>query len=96
MHTVFGVSSGKRKLGPQKKATIPKNIDRMSIAHLQVESLDAALKETKKAFASFNKKERGQLKREFKEKSNLMDVAYSELKRAQDALNKSIVQKRRD
>ena len=41
------------------------------------------------------KKERGQLKREFKEKSNLMDSAYSELKRAQDALNKSIVQKRR-
>ena len=64
----------------------------MSIAHLQVESLDAALKETKKGFASFNKKERGQVKREFKEKSNLMDGAYSELKRAQDALNKSIVQ----
>ena len=96
MHTVFEVSSGKRKLGPQKKATIPKNIDGMSIAHLQVESLDAALKATKKGFASLNKKERGQLKREFKEKSNLMDGAYNELKRAQDALNKSIVQKRRD
>lgn len=74
MHTVFGVSSGKRKLGPQKKAIIPKNIDRMSIAHLQVESLDAALKETSKGFASSNKKERGQLKKGFKEKSNLMDV----------------------
>ena len=61
VHTVFGVSSGKRKLGPQKKATIPKNIDRMSIAHLQVESVDAALKGTKKGFASSNKKERGQL-----------------------------------
>ena len=49
MHTVFGVSSGKRKLEPQKTATVPKNIDRMSIAHLQIESLDVARKETKKA-----------------------------------------------
>ena len=87
--------SGKRKLGSQKKDTIPSNIERMSIAHLEVESLDAALQDARCRLAQSNTKtERSGCQREFKEKTTLLDGAYSELKHAQDALTKSIKQKK--
>ena len=89
--------SGKRKLGSQKKDTINKNIDRMSVAHIQVESLDAGLKDARNRFRLADTiQERKRLKREFQEKSTLLTGSYSELKRAQDALSKSLSQKKRE
>lgn len=87
--------SGKRKLGTQMKGTIPKNIDRIGIAHLEVESLDTALMDARSRFGLFiTKKERSRCQGEYKEKSTLLDGAYSELKPAQDVLSKSMTQHR--
>ena len=38
-----GEATTKKKLGPQKRETNPKNMDRMNAAHQQVETLDGAL-----------------------------------------------------
>lgn len=72
------------KLGQQKKEMLGKNLERMAVAHEAVERHDAKIEEYKKANDS------SALKRE----KDLMDGAYSELKKAQEAAAKSIKVKR--
>ena len=84
-----------RKLGNQKKDTILKNMDRMSAAHHAVEELDQGMTEIQE---SFNKAkavaDRKKCTEGYERKKLLLDGAYTELKRAQDALSKSIKVKR--
>ncbi len=68
------------RLGKQKKETLGKNLDRMAAAHEAVERHDANIEKYKK------EKEANALKRA----KVLMDGAYSELKKAQEAATKSI------
>ena len=83
------------KLGQQKSDTIGKNLERMAAAHLAVESHDADIQACQKEFKkgkSIKDKNSSTLK--YKREKALMDGAYTELKRAQDATTKSIKTKR--
>ena len=49
-------SAKKRKLGNQKKETLPKNLDRMSAARLAVESIDSEVQECQTKFKAAKNK----------------------------------------
>ena len=90
-----GEATTKKKLGTQKRETIPKNMDRMNAAHQQVETLDGALIKLRQNHSETSSMEqKKKIKKEFENKTALLDGAYSELKRAQEALSKSLSQKR--
>ncbi|KXJ18933.1 hypothetical protein AC249_AIPGENE25670 [Exaiptasia diaphana] len=72
--------------GKQKKNTLGKNLDRMKSAHAEVVSLDEELIQLKKDKNS---------NRAQATTKTLLDGAYTNLKRAQEALSKSIKQRRR-
>ena len=84
------------KLGKQKKETLAKNLERMAAAHAAVETLDAELEKCKQSFqmGNISVKEKSALKAEYNGKKDLMDGAYTELKRAQEASVKAIKIKR--
>ena len=94
LFTKDDIASGS-KLGQQKKDTIAKNLDRMAAAHLAVESHDAEVEKCQKEFKKGKSiKERNESNLKYKRQKTLMDGAYTELKRAQDATVKSIKTKR--
>ena len=72
------------KLGQQKKETLGKNLERMTAAHLALEGHDAKVEELK----------RGNKSSALKREKALMEGAYTELKKAQEAAVKSIKVKR--
>ena len=74
-----------------KKEKHPKNLDRLAAAHSVVESLDSDLQKCQTNFNSVKQQsERKAFTDEYKRKKILLDSAYTELKRAQDATVKSI------
>ena len=84
-----------RKLGSQKKETIPKNLDRMAAAQLAVENQDKEIKKCQEAFKGARSvAEKGKHTQRYNRNKVLMDGSYTELKRAQDATMKSIKVKR--
>ena len=84
-----------RKLGNQKKDTILKNVDRMSAAHQAVEEYDQKVTRIQKRFKEAETiADRRKSTQKYEREKLLMDGAYTELKRAQDALSKSIKVKR--
>lgn len=84
-----------RKLGKQKKDTIPKNVDRMSAAHQAVEEHDQKVTGVQTLFKEATTlPDRKKFTKKYEREKLLMDGAYTELKRAQDALSKSIKVKR--
>ena len=88
------IESG-RKLGQQKSDTIAKNLDRMAAAHLAVERHDGDIEKCQKEFKkgkSLQEKNASTVK--YKRQKALIDGAYTELKRAQEATLKSIKIKR--
>ena len=85
----------KSKKGTQKKQTIPKNLDRMAAAHAAVERLDKEMEEYRELQKRASSKEKEELKKKFGKSKQLLDGAYTELKRAQDAALKSIRGKRK-
>ena len=86
-----------KKLGTQKKDTISKNVERMSAAHHAVECIDQEVEEVQEAFqAAQTLVDRRKYSKEYERKKLLLDGAYTELKRAQDALTKSMKAKERD
>lgn len=83
------------KLGQQKSDTIAKNLDPMAAAHLTVESHDAEIEKCQKEFKkgkSIQEKIASTVK--CKRQKALIEGAYTELKRAQEATLKSIKTKR--
>ena len=76
--------TGASKLGQQKKETLGKNLERMTAAHLALEGHDAKVEELK----------RGNKSSALKREKALMEGAYTELKKAQEAAVKSIKVKR--
>ena len=81
----------------QKKETIPKNLDRMAAAHAAVEKADEELNDCRMNFEKARtEKERQAARQEFEVKQILMDGAYTELKKAQDATTKSVKAKRKE
>ena len=81
----------------QKKETIPKNLDRMAAAHAAVEKADEELNDCRMNFEKARaEKERQAARQEFEVKQTLMDGAYTELKKAQDATIKSVKAKRKE
>ena len=86
-----------KKLGTQKKDTISKNVERMSAAHHAVEGIDQEVEEVQETFqAAQTLVDRRKYSKEYERKKLLLDGAYTELKRAQDALTKSMKAKERD
>ena len=86
-----------KKLGTQKKDTISKNVERMSAAHHAVEGIDQEVEKVQEAFqAAQTLVDRRKYSKEYERKKLLLDGAYTELKRAQDALTKSMKAKERD
>jgi len=78
-------------LGTKKKETLPKNLDRMSAAHLAVESIASEVQECQTKFKAAKKQSQRKLfTDDYKRKKVLLDGAYTELKRAQEATVKSI------
>ena len=78
-------------LGTKKKETLPKNLDRMSAAHLAVESIDSEVQECQTKFkAAKEQSQRTLFAIDYKRKKVLLDSAYTELKRAQKEAVKSI------
>ena len=86
-----------KKLGTQKKDTISKNVERMSAAHHAVEGIDQEVEKVQEAFqAAQTLVDRRKYSKEYERKKLVLDGAYTELKRAQDALTKSMKAKERD
>lgn len=84
------LASGK-KLGKQKQETLPSNLDRMAAAHSAVEAIDADMEGCQKKFKKGKSiQQRKNDTAEYKRQKALMDGAYTELKRAQEATIKSI------
>ncbi|CAH3195265.1 unnamed protein product [Porites evermanni] len=86
-----------KKLGTQKKDTTSKNVERMSAAHHAVEGIDQEVEEVQEAFQAVQTLvDRRKYSKEYERKKLPLDGAYTELKRAQDALTKSMKAKERD
>lgn len=84
---------GLKKIGSQKKETIPKNLQRMETAHLTVERENANLEKYREEFdraKSKSKEEREKIKAQWDKCRVNMDAAYTELKQAQDATLKAL------
>lgn len=83
------------RLGQPKKETLANNLDRMTAAHLVVEAIDAEIQECQTNFSGAKThSERDALNKEYKRKKIIMDGAFTELKRAQEATVKSMKVKR--
>ena len=88
-------SISRRKLGQPKKETLHNNLDRMAAAHLAVEAIDSEIQECQTKFSEAkSSKNRDALRKDYKRKKVILDGAYTELKRAQEATVKSIKVKR--
>ena len=75
---------------PQKKK-LSKNVERMNVAHISVENANKEIEENRQNFKdSRSIQERTSLKNEYVMKKKILDGAYTELKRAQDATLKAI------
>lgn len=83
--------------GRQKKETITENMERMAAAHQAVEELDLKVKNIQDSFkAAKTVALREQNSKKYVKEKLLLDGAYTELKRAQDAITKSIKVKRKE
>ena len=70
----------------QKKETIPKNLDRMAAAHSAVENIDKDIQDSRNSFEKATSiKERNKYRKEYERKKKILDGAYTELKKAQEA-----------
>ena len=82
---------GARKVIEDAKKHFQKKLDRMSAAHLAVESIDSEEQECQAKFKVAKKQSQRKLfTDDYKRKKVLLDGAYTELKRAQEATVKSI------
>ena len=86
-----------KKTGSQKRMTIPKNMDRMEKAHVQVECLDKEITDIRAMYEQAKTKADKQLLREkYEGKKIMLDGAYTELKKAQEALTKALKEKKKE
>ena len=85
---------GMKKIGSQKKETIPNNLQRMETANLNVQRANANLEKVKEEFekAKSTVKEE-KIKKQWKRSKDDMDEAYTKLKQVQDATMKALVVK---
>ena len=82
---------GARKVIEDAKKHCQKKLDRMSAAHLAVVSIDSEVQECQAKFKAAEKQSQRKLfTDDYKRKKVLLDGAYTELKRAQEATVKSI------
>ena len=85
---------GMKKIGSQKKETIPKNLQRMETANLNVQRANANLEKVKEEFEKAKSTvEEEKNKKQWKRSKDDMDEAYTNLKQAQDATMKALVVK---
>lgn len=85
---------GMKKIGSQKKETIPKNLQRMETANLNVQRANANLEKVKEEFEKAKSTvEEEKIKKQWKRSKDDMDEAYTKLKQAQDATMKALVVK---
>ena len=85
---------GMKKIGSQKKETIPKNLQRMETANLNVQRANANLEKVKEEFEKAKSTvEEEKIKNQWKRSKDDMDEAYTKLKQAQDATMKALVVK---
>lgn len=85
------------KTGSQKRLTIPKNQERMEKAHVQVECLDKEITEIRQQHEQAKAKTNKQLlKQKYEGKKIMLDGAYTELKKAQEALMKALKEKKKE
>lgn len=85
---------GMKKIGSQKKETIPKNLQRMETANLNVQRANANLEKVKEEFEKAKSTvEEEKNKKQWKRSKDDMDEAYTKLKQAQDATMKALVVK---
>ena len=83
---------GMKKIGSQKKETIPKNLQRMETANLNVQRANANLEKVKEEFEKAKSTvEEEKNKKQWKRSKDDMDEAYTKLKQAQDATMKALV-----
>lgn len=88
-------TSTSKKVGKQKASTIPHNQERMEIARQEVINTDKKLQIVREKYNLVsNAGERKKLKEEKTKLENALSGVYTELKRAQDALVKSLNHKR--
>ena len=80
--------------GKQKAKTIDNNINRMEVSHQNVIDRDKELEKVKKRYESCTTEEKKLLGQEHKKVKTEFDGAYTELKRAQDALTKALKHKK--
>ena len=85
------------KTGSQKRSTIPNNLDRMERKHAEVECLDKEIAEIRRQYDQARTKIDKQLLREkYEGKKIMLDGAYTELKKAQEALSKALKVKKNE
>ena len=85
---------GMKKIGSQKKETIPKNLQRMETANFNVQRANANLEKVKEEFEKAKSTvEEEKIKKQWKRSKDDMDEAYTKLKQAQDATMKALVVK---
>ena len=83
-----------KKIGSQKKETIPKNLQRMETANFNVQRANANLEKVKEEFEKAKSTvEEEKIKKQWKRSKDDMDEAYTKLKQAQDATMKALVVK---
>ena len=83
---------GMKKIGLQEKETIPKNLQRMETANLNVQRANANLEKVKEEFEKAKSTvEEEKIKKQWKRSKDDMDEAYTKLKQAQDATMKALV-----
>lgn len=88
---------GQTKTGSQKRQTIPKNLERMERTHVQVESLDKEITEIRRMHEeAVSKTDKQKQRQRYNDKKVFLDGAYSELKKAQEALVKAIHVKQKE
>ncbi|CAB4026854.1 Hypothetical predicted protein [Paramuricea clavata] len=84
-----------RKLGKQKKNTIPKNLDRMDLAHKNLLKIDKKVEQCREKFSKAKTAyEKDTLVKQYNALKTILNGVYTELKRAQDAAVKSIRHKK--
>ena len=82
---------GESKDRIQKKETIPRNLDRLESAHAVVSDMNEKMERFRDLSKNAkSKKEINEYNKEYSRLKILMDGAYSELKKAQDATAKAI------
>jgi hypothetical protein len=87
INAATSTSKGKER---QKSTTIPHNLSRMSAAHEDVIVIDKKLKLVQDSKENASSSERKEISEQYKKKEVELSGAITELKRAQDALTKSL------